>query len=127
MILYGFFNAGSDASVEMIKSWVYANSFFSALGAVMALAHPLTILAAAVAAPFTSLNPFIAAGWVAGLCEAVLRKPRIADLESIGDDITTMGGIWKNRLSRILLIIALTNLGSMIGTAIGIPLVASFL
>lgn len=127
MIVYGFANVGADAAADMALGWALSNSIPAAIGALIALAHPFTIIAAFCAAPFTSLNPFIAAGWVAGLVEAWMHKPRVEDLENIADDISSVKGIWKNRVSKVLLVVALVNLGSMIGTAIGLPLVASFL
>ncbi|RMD87863.1 MAG: TraB/GumN family protein [Candidatus Dadabacteria bacterium] len=127
LIIYGFASSGAQTGVDMILKWVIPNGAFAGLGAIAALAHPLTIAAAIASAPLTSLNPFIAAGWVAGLVEALIRKPTVADFENLGDDITTLRGLWKNGVTRILLVIALTNLGSMIGTAIGVPLVASVL
>ncbi|MCB0321148.1 MAG: hypothetical protein KDD60_09495, partial [Bdellovibrionales bacterium] len=77
--------------------------------------------------PFTSLNPFIAGGWVAGLVEAMIRKPRVADLESVADDVSTVAGLWKNRVTRILLVVALTNLCGSIGTLIGLEAISNLL
>lgn len=119
LICYGFYSSGADKSVEMITSWVWINALFGGLGALVALAHPFTILVAVIVSPFTSLNPFIAAGWVAGLVEAWIRKPKVSDLQTIADDITSVGGIWRNRVSRILLVICLTNLFGTIGTFLG--------
>ena len=110
----------------MIISWVVINSVLGGLGALIALAHPLSILTAVVVSPVTSLNPFIAAGWVAGLTEATIRKPRIADLEGIGDDITSIKGFYRNRVSRILLVMCLTNLFGTIGTFVGLERIISF-
>lgn len=125
LVAYGFITAGANTSVDMIEVWVLVNGTLSALGALVALAHPLTILTAFIVAPFTSLNPFIAAGWVAGLVEAVLKKPRVSDMESIYEDISTFRGIWRNRLLKILMIVALTNLFGTVGSIIGIQQVAS--
>ena len=77
---------------------VLINGILSALGAALALAHPLTIISAFLAAPFTSLNPMIAAGWVAGLVEAILNKPQVKDFEHLGEDITSFKGFWKIKL-----------------------------
>ena len=96
-------------------------------GTLVALAHPLTILAAFIAAPITSLNPTIAAGWVCGLSEAYLRKPRVIDLERVGDDLTSARGIWSNRVIKVLLVVVLANLGSSIGTFVGVGWVVSLL
>ena len=127
MVLVGFFKYGSETGTEMIISWFLANGILAALGTIIARAHILTVLAAFFAAPLTSLNPTIAAGWVCGLVEAVIRKPRVKDLESVGDDATTVSGFWKNRVSRILLIAAFANIGSMLGTAVGAGLIARLL
>ena len=127
MIAFGFYRSGIDTSVNMVTAWILANSVLTAIGAIIALAHPLTILAAIVASPLTSLNPTIGAGWVCGLVEAIIRKPRVKDLEGIGDDVLTTRGIWKNRVSRILLVIALTTLGSMLGSVVGFSKIAALL
>ena len=124
LIILGFFMAGADAGKHMIKWWVLANGIFAGFGAAAALAHPLTILSAIVASPITSLNPMIAAGWVAGLVEVFLRKPKVKDFESLPEDITSVKGFWKNKITRILLIVVLTNLGSSLGAFIAIPLMA---
>jgi pheromone shutdown-related protein TraB len=124
LIVLGFFYAGSSAGTHMIKWWVLANSVFAGLGAAIALAHPLTILSAIVASPITSLNPMIAAGWVAGLVETVIGKPKVKDFENLPADILSLKGFWKNKITRILLIVVFTNLGSSLGAFVAIPLMA---
>jgi len=127
IIVLGFFYGGAEKGKDMISWWVAANGIFAGLGAIIALAHPLTILASIVAAPLTSLNPMIAAGWVAGLVEAFLRKPKVKDFENLNDDILSVRGFWKNKVTRILLIVVLTNLGSGIGTFLALPLMLKVL
>ncbi len=122
LMAVGFFMKGADAGTDMIWLWIVANGIFAGIGAIVALAHPYTILAAIVAAPITSLNPMIAAGWVSGLVEAVSRKPKVKDLESIPQDILSLKGFWQNNVTRILLVVVFTNLGSTIGTMTAIPL-----
>ncbi len=124
LIILGFFTAGASAGAHMIKWWVLANAVLSGLGAALAMAHPLTILSAVVAAPLTSLNPMIAAGWVAGLVEVLLGKPKVKDFESLPEDILSFKGFWKNKISRILLVVVFTNIGSSLGTFVAIPLMA---
>lgn len=123
----GFIGSGSALSLHMLSAWVWITGGFAAFGAAISLAHPLTILSAFVASPITTIHPLLASGWVAGLVEAVIRRPRVSDLESITDDLATLKGIWRNRLSRILLIMALTNLFGSIGALVGIKVVASML
>ena len=119
LIVYGFFTVDTDVSIEMIQRWFLINGTLSALGTAAAFGHPITIAAAFVAAPFTSLNPTIAAGWVAGLVEALLRKPQVRDFENLADDITHLKGFWENNITRILLVVIFANLGSAIGTFAG--------
>ncbi len=122
LVAFGFSRAGFETGTQMIKWWILANAVLAGLGAAAALAHPLTILAAAASAPLTSLNPMVAAGWVAGLVEAILGKPKVRDFESLSNDISTAKGFWRNKITRILLVVVLTNLGSSIGTFVAIPL-----
>ncbi len=68
------------------------------------------------------LNPMIAAGWVSGLVEAFARKPKVKDLEAIPQDIVSIKGFWRNNVTRILLVVIFTNLGSTIGTMTAVPL-----
>ena len=114
LLLAGFFMKGAQAGTDMIGFWIAANGVFAGLGAIVALAHPWTIVSAIVAAPLTSLNPMVAAGWVSGLVEAVTRKPKVRDLEAIPSDILSVKGFWRNNVTRILLVVVFTNLGSTI-------------
>lgn len=124
---FGFYFGGIRTGTQMISLWVLANGVLAGLGAVLALAHPLTILASVVAAPLTSLNPMIAAGWVSGLVEALSRKPRVKDLEGLSKDILSVRGFWKNKVTRILLVVVFTNIGSSIGTFVAVPIIAKIL
>lgn len=118
IIAYTFY-ANFDAGVQQSISWILWNGSFSALGAAVAFGHPLTIITAFVAAPITSLNPLIAAGIVAGLVQAYIQKPNVRDFENVPEDVFSIKGFWKNKVTRILLIVLLANLGSTLGTFIG--------
>ena len=122
LIILGFFYAGSSAGTSMIKWWVMANAILAGLGAAVALGHPLTVLSAIVSSPLTSLNPMIAAGWVAGLVEVFLGKPKVKDFERLSEDISSLKGFWRNKITRILLVVVFTNIGSSVGTFVAIPL-----
>lgn len=118
MCMIGFWKGSPHQSIDSITVWVLSHSLLAGIGASLALAHPLTILASSVVAPFTSLNPMIAAGWVAGLVQAWLKRPTVQDLEDLPQAITSFTGFWKNPVTRILLTVALANLGSSLGTII---------
>ena len=81
--------------------------------------HPLTVLMAAVGAPFTSLCPLVGVGMFAGIVQAFVCKPKVADMESMMDDVSSIKGFYKNRLLRVLLVFFLSSLGSSAGTFIG--------
>ena len=110
---------GPEAAGENAMIWFLANAIPSGLGAAIALGHPLTILAAAFSAPFTSLTPLIGAGYVAAFTQLWARPPRVGDFSTIGDDLADPRRWWQSRLMRIFLVFVLTTLGSLIGTWAG--------
>ena len=127
MFVAGFFYGGAQAGKDMILWWIGANAILAGIGAIIALAHPVTIVSSMLAAPLTSLNPMIAAGWVSGLVEAFSRKPKVKDLEKLPEDILSIRGFWRNKVTRILLVVVFTNLGSAIGTFVAFPVIVKLL
>ena len=121
LICRGFFTAGTSQGLEMLWVWVVVNGGLAALGSLLALAHPLTIIAAFAAAPVTSLNPMLGLGMVTGLLEAYLRKPRVEDFEKLHSDIASVKGFYRNRFTHILLVFFFSSLGSVAGTFIALP------
>jgi pheromone shutdown-related protein TraB len=122
LIIAGFFMAGASTGKEMVKYWVIANSVLAGIGASLAFAHPVTIISAVFASPITSLNPMIAAGWVAGLVEIFFGKPKVKDFEALSEDILSVRGFWRNKITRILMVVVFTNIGSSLGAFVAIPL-----
>jgi pheromone shutdown protein TraB len=96
-----------------------ANGIPSALGAIAAWGHPLTVVTAFVAAPLTSLTPVIGAGYVTAFIQAYLRPPSVRELQNVSDDVRVARQWWRNKLLRIFLAFILPGIGSMIGTWIG--------
>lgn len=125
LIAWGFWRGGMERGVDSIAIWIGVNGVLSALGAALVLAHPLAVLAAFVAAPITSLNPTIAAGWVAGLVQAWVRPPAVGDFEALPEAMETLKGFFLNPVVRILLVVVFANLGSSLGTFVAIPWIAS--
>jgi pheromone shutdown-related protein TraB len=118
LIVFTFF-ANPSAGLDQSISWILWTGTLSALGTAIAMGHPLTILTAFVAAPFTALHPLLAAGWFAGLAQAYIRRPSVRDFETLSEDVFSVKGFWRNKVSRILLIVLLSNLGASFGTFIG--------
>ena len=119
LVLFGFylgFSRSSELGWQLVMDWVLINGGLSALGALLAAAHPLTVVTAFLAAPLTSLNPTVGAGMVTAAAELMLRKPRVGDFGELRHDTTTPRGWWRNRVSRTLLVFLFSTLGSAAGT-----------
>jgi pheromone shutdown-related protein TraB len=109
-----------------LRDWVLYTAGFAALGALVAGAHPLSLLAAAVAAPVKPFRPGIPSGGISAMVEAWVRKPRVADFESLRDDVGHWRGWWSNRVARTLLNFLLVSLGTIVGEyAAGIRILRS--
>jgi pheromone shutdown-related protein TraB len=127
LLVFGFFASGSVHASDMIKWWVAAKSIFAGLGAAAAFGHPMSILSAIVIAPVSPLNPMVKVGFIAGLVETLVGKPKVRDFEALLDDISSVRGFWKNKISRILLVVVLTNAGSALGTVVALSLIVKML
>lgn len=101
---------------QLVGEWIVINGSLAALGAAIARGHPLTVLVAFLAAPLTSLSPTIGAGMVTGATEAMLRRPRASDFETLREQLGQPRSWWSNRITRVLLVFALSSAGSAIGT-----------
>jgi pheromone shutdown-related protein TraB len=127
LIVLGFFFSGPERSVAMLLHWVLWNGSLAALGALLALGHPLSILVSFLGAPIATINPFIGVGIFSGVTEASLRKPRVGDAQTIAEDMGSLKGIYRNRITRALLVFFLSSIGGVIGNVISIPSLAGFL
>lgn len=124
LLAYAFVAKGAFASIGILMWWFLINGILSALGVLLAKGHPFSIMAAFIAAPFTSLHPLFAAGWFAGLVEAKVRNPVVRDFEGL-KNLDSFGAFYKNRITRTLLVAAYANVGSTIGTVIALPYMLS--
>ncbi|MDM7933853.1 MAG: TraB/GumN family protein, partial [Methanothrix sp.] len=102
--------------------WFIVTGGLSALGVVLARGHPLSALTALLVAWMTTINPFVAAGWFAGMVEAWRQKPTVSDLKGLAQ-ANSFGQMMENRLFKVILVAALANVGAMAGTILGIYLV----
>jgi pheromone shutdown-related protein TraB len=127
LIVLGFFRSGAGVSLAMLRNWLLWNGSLAALGALIALGHPLSVLVSFLGAPIATLNPFIGVGFFSGLTEAWLRKPQVSDTETISEDISSLKGVYRNRISRALLVFFLSTLGGAAGNIISIPSLAGLL
>jgi len=119
LLIWGFISGGRDAGITNIWTWIIWNGALAAIGSLIAGANPITILAAFVTAPLTSLCPFVGVGFVTGIIQAVVSKPKVSDMETLQDDVNSLKGFYKNRILKVLLVFILSSLGSSIGTFAG--------
>ncbi len=110
----GFAEAGDN-----LLFWCLANGIPTAIGGLLALAHPLTIVAGFFAAPITSLTPVIGAAYVTAFVQAWVRPPVVKEFQTVADDISTPRKWWQNKLLKIFLAFLLPGFGSMLGSLVG--------
>jgi pheromone shutdown-related protein TraB len=127
LIAAGFLHSGAKTGLTGLLEWMLLNGSLAALGAVIALGHPLSILVSFVGAPIATINPFIGVGFFSGIVEVTMRKPRVEDAGNITTDISSLRGLYRNRISRSLLVFFLSSLGGAIGNFISIPSLAGLL
>jgi len=127
LIAAGFITAGKDLGFSMIKQWILWNGSLAAIGAIIALAHPLAILVSFLGAPLTTLTPFVGVGILSGIVQAAVNKPRVSDVQDIAGDTTSLKGWYRNRITRALLVFFFSSLGSSTATFVLIPLMGKLL
>ena len=114
-VLAAVVSTSSDVDwLTFFTVWTAANAVFAALACLIARGHPLAVLTAACASPITSLNPALAAGWFAGYVQLKLAEPTAEDLQQFLK-LEDFSSFWSNPAGKVLLVTALTNLGSMLG------------
>jgi len=125
LIAYGFFRHGAGMSLSLLLRYILWNGSLSALGAIIALGHPLAILVSFMGAPFTTFTPFVGVGFFSGLTQVSLLKPRVSDAQGILNDVGSLKGFYRNRITRALLVFFLSSIGSAAGTFISVPALAA--
>jgi len=119
-ILYIGYSKGLNEAGGNALFWILANGIPSAIGALIALAHPITILTAFFAAPITSLSPLIGAGYVAAFVQVYFQPPLVKDFQNVTENARQFLMWWKNKLLKVLLVFILASLGSVLGTYVGL-------
>ncbi|HEV7490876.1 MAG TPA: TraB/GumN family protein, partial [Rhodanobacteraceae bacterium] len=109
------FSRGASLGADALRDWVLFTGGCAALGALAGGAHPLSVLVAFIVAPLKPFRPGVPSGAVSAATELWLHRPRVADFDTLRDDVIHWTGWWKNRVSRTLLVFMLTNVGTMVG------------
>lgn len=114
-IAYAFTRDAAQGT-DALLSWILLTGGGAALGALAGGGHIFSVLAAFIAGPLKPFRPGVPAGAVSAGVEAWWHRPRVADFDSLRDDVTHWTGWWRNRVSRTLLVFMLTNFGMIIGS-----------
>jgi len=110
-----FSGVGLDVLLTALVYWVLINGVLSAAFTLLAGGHPLSAATAFSVSWLTSLNPLLAAGWFAAIVEAKIRKPAAGEIRQILA-AETFSEMRRVPLFRVVLVAALANVGSTIGT-----------
>lgn len=115
LVALAFSGVGFEVLIMALVYWVLVHGVLTAVFTLAARGHPLSALTGFAVSWFTALNPLIAAGWFSAIVEAKIRKPAPSDFRAIfqAESITEM---MKVPLFRVVLVAALANVGSTLGT-----------
>jgi len=114
---YMAYNGDMEEIRQMAETWLILNASLAGLGVLIARGHPLSILVGAIASPITSLNPALAAGWFAGYTQIKVDAPTGGDAQEFLA-LDDMSLLWRNRVGRVLMVTAMGNMGSSLGSLI---------
>jgi pheromone shutdown-related protein TraB len=123
----GYLRKGTGTFEDMLVAWILPNSLMAAIFCAVAGGKLLSVATAFLASPITSLNPLLGAGMVVGLLEAWLRRPTVEDCERINQDVQSWRGLYRNPVTRVLLVAVMTSVGSSVGAWIGLSWVVTLL
>jgi pheromone shutdown-related protein TraB len=110
-----FSGVGWGVLLEAFIFWVIIHGVLSALFVLLAGGHPYSALTCFCVAWMTSLNPMLHAGWIGAYVEARVRKPPITDFRKIYET-ESLSEMARIPLFKVVLVAALGNLGSLLGT-----------
>lgn len=124
--LTGVEGASSSLLIRLFGAWFVVNALFAFSLAKLAGAHWTSASVGGAIAWLTSVNPLLAPGWFAGYVELRYLSVNVGDISTlndiIGDETATMGELFDRLrtvpLFRLILIVALTNVGSFVGSVV---------
>lgn len=102
---------------DSISVWLVLNALLAGIGILIAGGHPLSVIVGALASPFTSLNPSLAAGWFAGYTQIKMVPPTGKDAKEF-ITLSDYSIFWKNKVGRVMLVVIGGNIGSTAGSLI---------
>jgi pheromone shutdown protein TraB len=121
--------------VELFVAWFLVNAVLAGGLARLAGAKWQSSLVGGSVAWLTSVNPLLAPGWFAGYVELRYRAVSVADIDRLNgilDDEEApipelVGRLREVPLFRLILVVALTNVGSMVASLVVFPAILPWL
>ena len=110
---------GAEVAGDNVLFWILATGLPAAFGAILALAHPFTILGAFVGAPITTLLPVLGVGHLTAFIQVLVQPPLVIEFETVLQDMASVRGWWRNRLLRLFLAFMLPSMGAVVGMWVG--------
>ena len=110
---------GAVVAGDNVLFWILATGLPAAFGAILALAHPFTILGAFVGAPITPLLPVLGVGHLTAFIQVMAQPPLVIEFETVLQDMASVRGWWRNRLLRLFLAFMLPSMGAVVGMWVG--------
>ncbi len=110
---------GAEAAMNSLTAWILGRSLGSGIGALIAGAHPLTILVTMIVAPVSVFIPGSRLWMFSAMTELWLKKPRVEDFENIATDTDSfrsfLHSLYNNRVLKLFFIISMVSLGLTLG------------
>ncbi len=111
--------SNGDSGKDLVWIWAISRSLGAGLGAILALAHPITVIVTMIMAPFSIFIPGSRLWMFSALTEVWIHKPRVEDFERIAEDTMDLRSFFKslyrNRILKLLWVITLVSTGLTIG------------
>lgn len=123
LLLVGLEQNGTTMTADMLVRWFLVTGCIAAIGPILAMGHPFSILAAFISAPLKIFHPTIATGWIAGLVELKMRKPRVLDFKNLMM-LKSTADYFRNRVVRLIFVVAFTNVTATVGNIVGLMYLA---
>jgi pheromone shutdown protein TraB len=125
-ILIALSSAENEILLRLFGAWFFINGIFATGLAKLAGAKWKSSLVGGAVAWLTSINPFLAPGWFAGYFELQYTSVNIADINQLNRLLTNeelalndlVNRMFHVPLFRLIIIVAATNIGSFIASAL---------
>jgi pheromone shutdown protein TraB len=125
-LLVAMAGVGNAFLLRLFGAWFIVNAVFTFALAKVAGAHWSSASVGGAIAWLTSVNPLLAPGWFAGYVELRYLNVNVADIgrlnEILADEESPIGDLWRRMLDvplfRLIMVVALTNVGSFIGSVV---------